>query len=184
MLIEIKGVQFVNKGAELMLMAMVEKINVLWPEADICLLPRLNSPYKSRAKLGAYQKLNFRKGRLDFNTVSYWLPKKLRDYLKRAWGVVTEADIDLVRKIIQEEAIKLPSVIDFRTPEQVLADVNQVDVRVIDVHPDFIHVRAYVWLNEPFKEFKTKCELKEVVHKRFIKEGISLPIPIHKIISQ
>lgn len=95
-----------------------------------------------------------------------------------------QADIDLVRKIIQEEAIKLPSVIDFRTPEQVLADVNQVDVRVIDVHPDFIHVRAYVWLNEPFKEFKTKCELKEVVHKRFIKEGISLPIPIHKIISQ
>lgn len=96
MLIEIKGVQFVNKGAELMLMAMVEKITELWPEADICLSPRLNSPYTSRAKLGAYQKLNLRKGQFDLNSLSYWLPSKIRNYLKRAWGIVTEADVDIV----------------------------------------------------------------------------------------
>ena len=90
-----------------------------------------------------------------------------------------KADIDLARKIIQEEAVKLPNVIDYRTPEQVMADVNQVDVRVIDIHPDHIHMRAYVWLNEPFQEFKTKCNLKEAVHKRFLKEGVDLPIPIN-----
>lgn len=93
-----------------------------------------------------------------------------------------KANIDLARKIIQEEAIKLPTVIDFRTPEQVMADAQQVDVRVIDVHPDHIHMRAYVWLNEPFQEFKTKCALKEAVHKRFLAEGVQLPIPIHKVI--
>ncbi|MEX6625610.1 mechanosensitive ion channel family protein [Tenacibaculum salmonis] len=93
-----------------------------------------------------------------------------------------KADIDLARKIIQEEAIKLPTVIDFRTPEQVIADVKQVDVRVIDVHTDHIHMRAYVWLNEPFQEFKTKCSLKEAVHKRFLAEGVALPIPIYKIL--
>ncbi|OSY89142.1 hypothetical protein WH52_00345 [Tenacibaculum holothuriorum] len=92
-----------------------------------------------------------------------------------------KADIDLARKIIQEEAIKLPNVIDNRTSEQVLADKDQVDVRVIDVHSDHIHMRAYVWLNEPFLEFKTKCSLKEAVHKRFIKEGVDLPIPIYKV---
>ncbi len=91
------------------------------------------------------------------------------------------ADIDLARQIIQEEAIKLPSVIDFRTPEQVMADAQQVDVRVIDVDTDHIHLRAYVWLNEPFKEFKTKCALKEAVHKRFLAEGVALPIPIYKV---
>lgn len=96
MLIEIKGVQFVNKGAELMLMAMVEKISELWPEADICLSPRLNSPYTSRAKLGAYQKFNLRKGQFDLNSLSYWLPTKIRNYLKRAWGIVTEADVNIV----------------------------------------------------------------------------------------
>ncbi|GAA6203338.1 polysaccharide pyruvyl transferase family protein [Thalassotalea sp. SU-HH00458] len=96
MLIEIKGVQFVNKGAELMLMAMVDKIQQLWPEAEICLLPRINSPYKNRAKLGAYQKLNFRKGTIDLNKFSYFMPRKMRQYLKRAWGIVTEVDVDLI----------------------------------------------------------------------------------------
>ncbi|MBA6157023.1 mechanosensitive ion channel family protein [Tenacibaculum sp. S7007] len=93
-----------------------------------------------------------------------------------------KANIDLARKIIQEEAIKLPTVIDFRTPEQIMADKEQVDVRVIDIHPDHIHMRAYVWLNEPFQEFKTKCALKEAVHKRFLAEGVQLPIPFHKVI--
>ncbi|MGG6231818.1 mechanosensitive ion channel family protein [Tenacibaculum sp. SDUM215027] len=90
-----------------------------------------------------------------------------------------KADIDLARRIIQEEAVKLPTVIDYRTPDQVIGDVHQVDVRVIDVYTDHIHMRAYVWLNEPFREFKTKCALKEAVHKRFLKEGVDLPIPIN-----
>lgn len=93
-----------------------------------------------------------------------------------------KADIDLARKIIQEEAIKLPTVIDFRTPEEVIIDKEEVDVRVIDVYTDHIHVRAYVWLNEPFQEFKTKCALKEAVHKRFLAEGVALPIPIYKVV--
>lgn len=95
-----------------------------------------------------------------------------------------KSDIDLARKIIQEEAIKLPTVIDFRKPEQVMANVHQVDVRVIDIHTDHIHMRAYVWLNEPFQEFKTKCALKEAVHKRFLAEGVALPIPIYRLIKE
>lgn len=93
-----------------------------------------------------------------------------------------KADIDLARKIIQEEAVKLESVIDNRTPDQVLSSKNQIDVRVIAIHESFIHLRAYVWLNEPFQEFKTKCAFKEAVHKRFIKEGVDLPIPISEVI--
>ncbi|MGG8494980.1 mechanosensitive ion channel family protein [Tenacibaculum sp. TC6] len=92
-----------------------------------------------------------------------------------------KADIDLARRIIQEEAVKLPKVIDNRTPEDVLAGINPVDVRVIDVFTDHIHIRAYVWLSEPFLEFKTKCALKEAVHKRFIAEGVDLPIPIYEL---
>ena len=81
------------------------------------------------------------------------------------------ADIDLARKIIQDEAVKLPTVIKTK-PD------SSIDVRVIDIHEKYIHIRAYVWMNEPFQEFKTKCALKEAVHKRFIKEGVDLPIPI------
>ena len=61
-------------------------------------------------------------------------------------------------------------------------EATSIDIRVIDVHESYIHIRAYVWMNEPFQEFKGKCALKEFVHKRFVKEGVDLPIPLHRFI--
>lgn len=95
MFIEIKGVQFVNKGAELMLASVVERVKEYWPDAKIVLEGNPFSPYEDRAKLGAYQKLSLRKNVLDLNFVAYMFPKSLRNYLKK-WGIVTEADIDVV----------------------------------------------------------------------------------------
>ena len=88
------------------------------------------------------------------------------------------ADIDQVRKIIQEEASHLDNVI--RNTSQ--SDSDTVEVRVIEAKEGYIHVRAYIWLNEPFAEFKTKCTLKEAVHKRLQKEGVPMSIPLHKIV--
>jgi small-conductance mechanosensitive channel len=91
------------------------------------------------------------------------------------------ADIDLAKKIIEEEALKLEGVIDYRTPTEVLTTTNQIEVRVIEVLESYIHVRAYVWINDPFEEFKIKCALKESVHKRFVAEGVEMPIPLRKV---
>lgn len=91
------------------------------------------------------------------------------------------ANIDLAKSIIQEEAVKLKYVIDNRTPDEVLTEEHQIIVRFIDINEGFILLRAYVWLNEPFQEFKLKCDLKEAVHKRYVKEGVDLPIPLRKI---
>ncbi len=95
MYIEIKGVQFVNKGAELMLEAIILKIREYWPDAQIVLKGGPLSPYKKRALLGAYQKLTIRKNILDLNICTYYFPLFVRRYLNR-WGIITEADIDLV----------------------------------------------------------------------------------------
>lgn len=92
------------------------------------------------------------------------------------------ANLDVAKKIIEEEALKLNGVIDYRTPTEVLTTTNQIEVRVIDVHESYIHVRAYVWIDDPFMEFKIKCALKEAAHRRFIKEGVDMPIPFRRII--
>ncbi|OKY24647.1 MULTISPECIES: polysaccharide pyruvyl transferase family protein [Thalassotalea] len=95
MIIEIKGVQFVNKGAELMLCAIHQKIMELWPDAEIALAPNVNSSYMDRAKYGAWQKLSLRKYPFDFNRLTYVLPPFIRKALKK-WGIITEADIDII----------------------------------------------------------------------------------------
>ncbi len=92
------------------------------------------------------------------------------------------ADIDLARKIILEEVKKLNYVLDKSFPSEKVVAAYKTEVNVIDVTESFIHLRAYVWIDEPFQEFKIKCQLKELVHKRFLLEGVDLPIPIRKVI--
>jgi len=91
------------------------------------------------------------------------------------------ADIDLARKIIQEEAIKNSKVIDNRTPEEVIEGKEQIEVRVISTHNSSVLLRAYAWLVNPLDEFKIKCELRESVHKRFVLEGVEFPKTMAKI---
>jgi colanic acid/amylovoran biosynthesis protein len=95
MIIEIKGTQFINKGAELMLYAALEQIKLRWPDAEIALRPSSHSPYLKRAKVGAWQKLSFHKHIIDINWLTYYFPNKLKSFLK-CFGIVTETDIDCV----------------------------------------------------------------------------------------
>ncbi|MGO2275500.1 polysaccharide pyruvyl transferase family protein [Pseudoalteromonas nigrifaciens] len=96
MIIEIKGVQFVNKGAELMLHAVLQQLQTYNKDIFIVLAPNANSPYKDRMKVGSYQKFSLRKKSYDFNSLAYYIPKPLRGWLIKAFGVVTEADVDVV----------------------------------------------------------------------------------------
>lgn len=90
------------------------------------------------------------------------------------------ADIDLARKIIQEEVCGLNSIID-NAESKISKEKNNVDIRVISTDDNKIHLRAYIWMSEPFEEYRNKAILFESVHKRFITEGIEMPKSMHKI---
>ena len=95
MIIEIKGVEFENKGAHLMLCAIIEQLKVRFPNAQIALSPNKKLDFVQCSSLGAWQKLALRKNIIDLNWIAYWLPKVIRRWL-RVFGIVTEADIDLM----------------------------------------------------------------------------------------
>jgi polysaccharide pyruvyl transferase WcaK-like protein len=95
MIIEIKGVGFENKGAYLMLCAIVKQLQIEFPSAQIALSLGTRSDFLQRCSFTAWQKLALRKNYVDLNFISYWLPKVIRKWL-RSWGFITEADIDVI----------------------------------------------------------------------------------------
>ncbi len=96
MRILIKGVQFVNKGALLMLHAVLEQVRRQWPDAEIATEINPNSPFLRRCELGLLQYLPLRFKKFDLNWLSYWLPNSLRQKLRHYLGIVLEADVDVL----------------------------------------------------------------------------------------
>ena len=95
MIVEIKGVEFENKGSSLMLYAITDQMTKMYSDAEFVLSPSEKSGFLERSRTVAWQKLALRKSWIDLNFLSYWLPQFLRQKLRR-WGIVTEADVDII----------------------------------------------------------------------------------------
>ena len=93
MLIEVKGVQFVNKGAALMLRAVVGRLRAELPGVEFALTPGPNAPFHRIAAEAAWQRLRLPGAPVDVDALSYRLPQRLRRAARR-YGIVTEADVD------------------------------------------------------------------------------------------
>lgn len=93
--VEIKGVQFRNKGAYLMLLACLEGLKSLKQPVELVLSPGPNLPYVERARLGAWQKLSFRRGGLDLTPLIGKLPGAVQRLFNR-YGMVNEQQVDVV----------------------------------------------------------------------------------------
>ncbi|SEA28577.1 polysaccharide pyruvyl transferase family protein [Alkalimonas amylolytica] len=92
--IEIKGVQFRNKGAYLMLLACLQGLQPV-RNMELVLSPGPNLPYPERARLGAWQKLAFRRKSLDLTGWISRLPGPCIRLFNR-YGMVTERQVDAV----------------------------------------------------------------------------------------
>lgn len=95
MYVEIRKAGFVNKGAELMLHAVLQQLAKRYPNAKRVMEPgRPGSPYPyaKRSELGLYQKAwLWRKG-IAFGDLARFVPTGLREQ----YGVVLDSEIDVV----------------------------------------------------------------------------------------
>ena len=87
MMIEIKGVRFYNKGAELMLLAVVEQLRARLPGVKLAMTP--DGPYEKRARLGLYQKLWKYKFGMQLGNFGSLIPFPVRD----RYGLAIDTDI-------------------------------------------------------------------------------------------
>lgn len=92
MLIEVKGTGFINKGAELMLIAVLQKVGAAFPEARFVVSPSANDDYVRRAKLGLYQKVWLQKYGIQWGRLGRMIPKGLRRY----YGLIIDEELDVV----------------------------------------------------------------------------------------
>ncbi|RPF00121.1 polysaccharide pyruvyl transferase family protein [Vibrio crassostreae] len=91
MIIEVKNVQFINKGAELMLVAIKQQLEKSGLDYDLALNIG-NSPYKNRVQYSAFQKVGQILYGIDSSYVTNLIPAKVRDN----FGLVTHEDVDVV----------------------------------------------------------------------------------------
>lgn len=150
--VEIKGVQFRNKGAYLMLLACLEGLKKL-PDYELVLSPGPNLPYPERAKLGAWQKLSFRRKGLDLTPLFGKLPRGFQNLLQR-YGIVTERQVDLV---LEASGFAYGD----QWPLRFLQNTAKEVVRFAKAGKPFIFMpQAF----GPFKSEESKAAMRDIIH--------------------
>lgn len=95
MIVEIRRAGFVNKGAELMLTAVVQKVKERFPDATLVMAPThrvAGQPYHKFAPLGFFPKAWLWRGGMQLGDIAGVLPRKLREM----YGVILDRQVDVV----------------------------------------------------------------------------------------
>ena len=91
MMIDIRGVGFTNKGAELMLHAVMQRVLKEQPDTNFVMEPRdVYAPYLERAKVGLYQKGAYLENFNDLHQL------ELSEKARKLYGIVLDSEIDAV----------------------------------------------------------------------------------------
>ncbi len=98
------------------------------------------------------------------------------------FGIAYDADIDKARKIIIQEALKHPDVLDKRDEEDKKAGKEKVRVRVTNLGDFAVTLRLYFWADNMGKAFGIGCDILESVKKRFDREGVEIPFPYRTMV--
>ena len=97
-------------------------------------------------------------------------------------GISYDSDIDLARKIMQEEVAAHPLFVDNRSQEQIENGDPLVQVRVVSMGDSSVNLRAWATAEDPPSAFILGCDLLESIKKRFDKEGVEIPFPYRTLV--
>src|SRR5262245_59673667 len=92
LVIELRGVEFVNKGAELMLHSVIARLRGRYKNILFVMEATSRSPHEKHLANGIFTKAAFKKFRINFKPLLSLVPSSI---LKR-YNLVKEQDIDVV----------------------------------------------------------------------------------------
>ncbi len=92
-------------------------------------------------------------------------------------GISYGSDIDVARRIMQEEIYNHPLCIDVRKEADIEAGIPRVTVRVLSLNDSSVTLRGWAWAADAPNAFVLQCDVTESIKKRFDKEGIVIPFP-------
>lgn len=94
-MVEIRSAGFINKGAELMLLAALQKMREVNPDASFTIAPTTrkgSQPFHKITALGIYPKADLWKYRVQWGGLAAIVPAKIREM----FGVVLDREVDVV----------------------------------------------------------------------------------------
>jgi small-conductance mechanosensitive channel len=106
--------------------------------------------------------------------------EKIRKHI--IFSISYNSNIDLAIKIIKEEAMAHPLIIDNRSKKEKKEQQPIVVVRVVELADFSVNLKLYVWCKNNDDAFVLKCDLLKSVKERFDKEGIEIPFPYRTIV--
>jgi colanic acid/amylovoran biosynthesis protein len=93
MIVEIKGVGSHNKGAEMMLLTILQELSDSEKDIKFTVAPQPGScEYSFYSKLKLFPKASFRYKGFEFRYLGKYIPKRLRDM----YGLITDDEVDVV----------------------------------------------------------------------------------------
>ncbi len=82
MIVELRGVEFANKGAELMLHSIIKEVKANYPDTIFVMEKTSSSPRNKHLEYGIYTRTDFRKFRVEFRHLFKLIPASARHRLK------------------------------------------------------------------------------------------------------
>lgn len=97
-------------------------------------------------------------------------------------GISYDSNVDLAKRIIQEECEKHPLILDNRSTSDILEGKPIVRVALTALNDSSVTIRAWAWARNFSNAFDMRCDLLESIKKRFEDEGVEIPFPYRTLV--